>query len=77
MKSYRNLMMHPLHCRDRYAPKKSHRSTDHSQTISGKIPHPPLNNLLTLLMLRLLSSKAQRRKLIEIHLNPVMLVFIG
>ena len=35
------------------------------------------NILLTLPMLKQLSSKAQGRKDFENHLNPVMLVFIG
>ena len=33
--------------------------------------------ILTLPMLRLLSSKAQGHKFFENHLNPAMLVFIG
>ena len=34
-------------------------------------------NWLTLMLLRLLSSNAQKRKKNENHLNPIMLVFIG
>ena len=43
----------------------------------GEVTYGLTPGMLTLTMLRLLSSNAQERKYFENHLIPVMLVFIG